>query len=33
MKKMNVTLLLLLFAVISFAQNVPPYVPTNGLVG
>ena len=33
MKKMNLTLLLLLFAVISFAQNVPPYVPTNGLVG
>lgn len=29
---MNVTLLLLLLAVISFAQ-VPSYVPTNGLVG
>jgi hypothetical protein len=32
MKKMNVTLMLLLLAVISFAQ-VPSYVPTNGLVG
>ena len=33
MKNLNLTLILLLLAVISFAQNVPSYVPTNGLVG
>jgi hypothetical protein len=32
MKNLNLTLMLLLLAVISFAQ-VPSYVPTNGLVG
>ena len=32
MKKMNLTLMLLFLAVISFAQ-VPSYVPSNGLVG
>jgi hypothetical protein len=33
MKNLNLTLMLLFLAVISFAQNVPTYVPTNGLVG
>ncbi len=33
MKNLNLTLILLFLAVISFAQNVPSYVPTNGLVG
>ena len=33
MKTMNLTLMLLLFAVSAFAQNVPSYVPSNGLVG
>lgn len=33
MKTMNLTLMLLLFAASAFAQNVPAYVPTNGLVG
>jgi hypothetical protein len=33
MKKLFLTLVLAAFAVISFAQNVPSYVPTNGLVG
>jgi hypothetical protein len=33
MKKLFLTLVLAAFAAISFAQNVPSYVPTNGLVG
>jgi hypothetical protein len=33
MKTMNLTLMLLLFVACSFAQNVPSYVPSNGLVG
>lgn len=33
MKTMNLTLILLFLAVCSFAQNVPSYVPSNGLVG
>jgi hypothetical protein len=33
MKKLFLTLVLAAFALISFAQNVPSYVPTNGLVG
>ena len=33
MKTMNLTLMLLFLAVCSFAQNVPSYVPSNGLVG
>ncbi len=33
MKTMNLTLMLLFLAVCSFAQNVPAYVPSNGLVG
>ena len=33
MKTMNLTLMLLLFAACAFAQNVPSYVPSNGLVG
>ncbi len=33
MKTMNLTLMLFLFAACAFAQNVPSYVPSNGLVG
>lgn len=33
MKTMNLTLMLLFLAVCSFAQNIPSYVPSNGLVG
>lgn len=33
MKKMYFSLALLFLAIASFAQNVPAYVPTNGLVG
>jgi hypothetical protein len=33
MKNLNLTLILLFLAVISFAQNLPSYVPANGLVG
>jgi hypothetical protein len=33
MKNLNLTLILLFLAVISFAQNVPSFVPSNGLVG